>query len=54
MKRSIRSIAAVAVLTLAVTPSLYANQTGCNPHPKAATSSSMGTVVGAVLSLLGM
>lgn len=54
MKRSIRSIAAVAVLTLVITPSLYANQTGCNPHPQAATSSSIGAVMGVILSLLGM
>lgn len=53
MKKSLRSIVAIAVLAFTMTPALHANQTGCNPHPQAATSDWIA-IVAAVIGVLGM
>ncbi len=55
MKKSIRSVALVAVLALTASPAMYANRTGCDPHPQAvAQSSTLSLVAYAVLSYLGL
>lgn len=56
MQKSLRSLALAATLTLALVPSVFANQTGCNPHPQVAViapPSSVSIVVYTVLSYLG-
>ncbi len=35
MQKSLRSLVIVAALTLAIAPSMNAEQMGCNPHPQA-------------------
>jgi hypothetical protein len=54
MKKSIRSVALVAVLALTASPTMFANQTGCNPHPQAAPVSTGEILVYTVLSYFGL
>ena len=56
MQKFARSIALVSALTLAVAPSVRADQTGCNPHPQANTAAAPSTLmmyVYVVLSYFG-
>lgn len=56
MQKFIRSFAFVATLALAVVPAVRADQTGCNPHPRAAAAaapSTFMTYVYVVLSYFG-
>lgn len=56
MQKSIRSFALVATLALAAVPAVRADQTGCNPHPQAATvaaPSTLMTYIYVVLSYFG-
>lgn len=53
MKKSIRSVALVAVLALSASPAMYANQTGCDPHPQAVKTSTLDAIVYTVLSYFG-
>ena len=56
MQKSIRLFALVAAMTFAATPSMHAEQMGCNPHPQV-TKAAPGTwsaFVATVRSYLGM
>lgn len=56
MQKSFRSFALVATLALAAVPAVRADQTGCNPHPQAATvaaPSTFMTYVYIVMSYFG-
>lgn len=56
MQKFIRSFTLVATLALAAVPAVRADQTGCNPHPQAATvaaTSTFMTYIYVVLSYFG-
>ena len=55
MQKIVRTLAAAAVLSLVVTPSLRAERMGGNPRPQAITTSSsvLSAVQFAVLAYLG-
>jgi len=54
MQKSIRLFALVAVLALTSTPMMYAGRAGCDPHPQAVQTSTLGTAVYTVLSVFGL
>ena len=55
MSKSIRSFVLVATLAVSAVPSLYADRTGCNPHPQPVAptpTSQIATIVYTVISSL--
>ena len=56
MQKTIRSFALVAALALVAAPAVRADQTGCNPHPRAAAADAPSTFmmyVSMVMSYFG-
>jgi hypothetical protein len=54
MQKSFRSLVLAIAFSLTLVPGLLAEQTGCNPHPSAATTSTLQIVAYTVASLLGL